>query len=289
LRLSEAGELRLLRELERRGLVSGQDAEGALLDEQRVATLDLLAEGIHFRVDWTSFHDLGYKAAAVNLSDLAALGAEPEALLVGLGAPDDARLADVIDLYEGLNEPGVAILGGDTTRTSNWSISVTALGRSDRVPGRAGARPGDLLVVSGPLGASAAGRYALEQGLGGFEDLVEAHRRPPIRIDEGKALARLAHAMVDISDGIGSDAGRIAERSGCKIVLDVGAIPRGPRIEDVAALRFWAMGEDYELLAALAPEDVEASGFPVVGRVEEGSGVEPALPGWDSFALERSG
>jgi thiamine-monophosphate kinase len=281
--LFEAGELGLLRELERLGLASGQNAEGAILGGNRVATVDVLSEGVHFRLDWTSFGDLGYKAAAVNLSDLAALGAEPEGLLVGLGAPGEAEVAQVIELYEGLNEAGVPVVGGDTTRTTSWFVSVTAFGTSERVPGRAGAVPGDLLVVTGPLGGSAAGRYVLEHGLEGFDELVRAHRRPPLRVAEGKALGRVAHAMVDLSDGIGSDAARIAERSGCKVVLDAEAIPRAPRLDDVADLPFWTLGEDYELLVALAPEDAEASGFSVVGRIEQGSGAEPILPGWDSF------
>jgi len=281
--LFEAGELGLLRELEQLGLASGQDAEGAILGGNRVATVDVLSEGVHFRLDWTPFGDLGYKAAAVNLSDLAALGAEPEGLLVGLGAPGEAEVAQVIELYEGLNEAGVPVVGGDTTRTASWFVSVTAFGTSERVPGRAGAVPGDLLVVTGPLGGSAAGRYVLEHGLEGFDELVRAHRRPPLRLAEGKALGRVAHAMVDLSDGIGSDAARIAERSGCKAVLDTEAIPRAPRLDDVADLPFWTLGEDYELLAALAPKDAEASGFTVVGRIEQGSGVEPNLPGWDSF------
>jgi thiamine-monophosphate kinase len=283
LRLSEAGESGLLRELERRGLVSGQDAEGAILNGGRVATADVLAEGIHFRPEWTSFRDLGYKAAAVNLSDLAAMGAEAEGLLVGLAAPSEAGVEQVVELYEGLNEAGVPVVGGDTTRTPSWFVSVTAFGTSERVPGRAGALPGDLLVVTGPLGASAAGRYVLERGLEGFDELARAHRRPPLRLEEGRELARFAHAMVDLSDGIGTDAGRIAERSSCKAVLDAEAVPRAPRIDEVADLPFWALGEDYELLAALAPADAEASGYTVVGRVEEGSGVEPDLPGWDSF------
>jgi len=281
--LFEAGELGLLRELERLGLASGQDAEGAILGGNRVATVDVLSEGVHFRLDWTSFGDLGYKAAAVNLSDLAAMGAEPEGLLVGLGAPGEAEVAQVIELYEGLNEAGVPVVGGDTTRTASWFVSVAALGTSERVPGRAGAVPGDLLAVTGPLGGSAAGRYVLEHGLEGFDELVSAHRRPPVRLAEGKALGRVAHAMVDLSDGIGSDAARIAERSGCKVVLDAETIPRPPRMDDVADLPLWTLGEDYELLAALAPEDAEASGFSVVGRIEQGSGVEPNLPGWDSF------
>ena len=281
--LFEAGERGLLRELERLGLASGQDAEGAILGRNRVATMDVLAEGVHFRLDWTSFGDLGYKAAAVNLSDLAAMGAEPEGLLVGLSAPREAEVAQVIELYKGLNEAGVTVFGGDTTRTASWFVSVTAFGTSERVPGRAGAVPGDLLAVTGPLGGSAAGRYVLEHGLEGFDELVSAHRRPPVRLEEGKALGRVAHAMVDLSDGIGSDAARIAERSGCKVVLDAEAIPRVPRLDDVADLPFWTLGEDYELLVALAPEDAEGSGFSVVGRIERGSGVEPNLPGWDSF------
>jgi thiamine-monophosphate kinase len=283
LNLSEAGEFGLLRELERRGLVSGQDAEGAVLRGGRVATTDVLAEQAHFRLDWTSFRDLGYKAAAVNLSDLAAMGAEPEGLLVGLGAPGGAEVEQVVELFEGLNEAGVPVLGGDTTRTPSWFLAVTAFGSSERVPGRSGAVPGGALVVTGPLGGSAAGRHVLEHGLEGFDELVATHRRPPLRLQEGKALSRVAHAMVDLSDGIGSDAGRIAERSGCRVVLDVEAIPRAARIDEVADLPFWTLGEDYELLAALAPEDAAASGFPVVGRIEEGSGVEPEPLGWDSF------
>jgi thiamine-monophosphate kinase len=284
LRLSEAGELGLLAELERRGLASGLDAEGAILPGGRVATTDALVEGTHFRLDWASFRDLGYKAAAVNLSDLAALGAEPEGLLVALGAPKEARVEEVAELYEGLAEAGVPVVGGDTTASEAWLLCVTAFGTSERVPGRAGARPGDVLLVTGPLGASAAGRYVLEHGLEGFDELVEAHRRPPLRLDAGRELAGVAHALVDLSDGIAGDAARIAERSGCAVVLDVEAIPRAGRIEEVADLPFWTLGEDYELLAALAPDDASASGFPVVGRVEKGEGVEPSgLGGWDSF------
>ncbi|MEO8289571.1 MAG: thiamine-phosphate kinase [Gaiellaceae bacterium] len=284
MKLSEAGEAGLLRELERLDLASGQDAEGAVLADGRVATKDLLVEDVHFRLEWTSIRDLGYKAAAVNLSDLAAMGAEPEGLLVGLGVPADTELEALVELYEGLNEPGVPVVGGDTTRAPTWTLSVTAFGRSERVPGRAGARPGDVLAVTGPLGAAAAGLYALEHGFEDFPELVETQRRPPIRLAAGRALAPVAHALVDLSDGIATDAARIAARSGCKLVLDVDAIPRAPRIEDVASLPFWTMGEDYELLAVLAPEDAEAAGFTVVGRCEEGSGVEPLdLGGWDSF------
>jgi thiamine-monophosphate kinase len=284
LRLTELGEFGLLAELERRGLVRGQDAEGAVLAGGAVVTQDTLVEGVHFRRSWTTWRDLGYKAAAVNLSDLAAMGAEPEALLVALALPPDVGAEAIAELYEGLNEPGVPVVGGDTTRAESLVVTVTAAGTSERVPGRAGAHPGDALVVTGPLGGAAAGLYVLREGLAGFEELVALQRRPPLRLEEGRRLARVAHALVDLSDGIAGDAARIADRSGCRLVLEPDRIPRAPRIEDVADLPFWTLGEDYELLAALATEDVEALGFPVVGRCEEGAGVVPTgLEGWDSF------
>ena len=158
------------------------------------------------------------------------------------------------------------------------------------MPGRAGALPGDRLVVTGPLGGAAAGLHALREGLDGFDELVERHRRPPLRLEEGRRLAGVAHAMVDLSDGIAGDAARIAERSGCRIVLEAERIPRAPRSDEVADLPFWTMGEDYELLAAVAPDDADALGLPVVGSCEEGSGVEVLLEGrpldvsgWDAL------
>jgi len=287
LRLTELGEFGLLAELERRGLVRGQDAEGAVLAGGAVVTQDTLVEGVHFWRSWTSWRDLGYKAAAVNLSDLAAMGAEPEALLVALALPADVESEAIAELYGGLNEPGVPVAGGDTTRADHLVVTVTAAGKSERVPGRAGARPGDLLVVTGPLGGAAAGLHALREGLDGFEELVALQRRPPLRLEEGRRLARVAHAMVDLSDGIAGDAARIAERSGCRLVLEPDRIPRAPRIDDVAGLPFWTLGEDYELLAALAPADADALGFPVVGRCEAGAGVDPAgLEGWDALRTD---
>jgi thiamine-monophosphate kinase len=140
---------------------------------------------------------------------------------------------------------------------------VTALGRAERVPGRGGARPGDLLVVTGPLGGAGAA----------FRE--QRYVRPPLRVEEGRRLARSAHALLDISDGIAADAAHIAARSGCRVVLDVGRIPLAPgaTVEDLT------FGEDYELLAAVP----EAAGFAVVGRCEEGEGVEPDLGGFDHF------
>jgi thiamine-monophosphate kinase len=253
-------EFEFLGELERRGLIVGVEHDAAQIDGL-VVTQDALVEGVHFRFDLVDWHELGYRAAAVNLSDLAASGAEPIALVVSLAAPS---LDDAIELYEGLNEPGVPIRGGDTTRADAVVISVTALGRAKRVPGRAGARPGDLLVVTGPLGGAGAAFSARHLA------------RPPLRLDEGRRLATVAHAMIDISDGLGPDAGHIAERSGCRLAIDLDRVP----LAEGATAADLEFGEDYELLAATP----DALGFPVIGRCEEGSGVSIDLGGWEHFS-----
>jgi thiamine-monophosphate kinase len=141
MRLSDVGELGLLAELERRGLARGIEDDAAQLGDGFVVTQDALVEDVHFRLEWTTHRELGYKAAAVNLSDLAASGATPEALLVTLAAPAETRLDDVLELYEGLNEPGVPVVGGDTTRSAKLQISVTALGRRPASPAAAGPGP----------------------------------------------------------------------------------------------------------------------------------------------------
>jgi thiamine-monophosphate kinase len=268
--LSETGELALLGELERRGLIGGVEDDAAVVGGL-VVTQDALVEGVHFLLDRVTWHELGFRAAAVNISDLAASGAQPEALLVSLALPGETELEDVLALYEGIAEAGVPVVGGDTTAAPVACISVTALGRSERVPGRAGAQPGDTLVVTGPLGAAGAafraGRYA----------------RPPVRVDAGRELARTAHALMDVSDGLAIDLGHIARRSGVRCIVELERLPLadGARLDDAG------FGEDFELLAAVP----DAGRFTAIGRVEEGTGValllhgDPyELAGWEHFA-----
>jgi thiamine-monophosphate kinase len=258
-RLADVGELGLLAELERRGLARRIENDAAELAGGRVVTQDVLVEGVHFRLDWISWRDLGFRAAAVNLSDLAASGAEPEGLVVTLAAPSDTAVADVVELYEGLAEAGTPVIGGDTSAADRLVLSVTAIGTSERVPGRTGARPGDVLVVTGPLGASGAafrrGRYV----------------RPPVRLEEGRELARSASALIDLSDGLARDAGHVAARSGCRLVIELERVP----LADGAELDDLAFGEDYELLAAVP----DAGRFTEIGRCEEGEGVVLRLRG----------
>jgi thiamine-monophosphate kinase len=259
MQLSELGELGLLAELERRGLARGIDQDAAQLAGGVIATQDALVEDVHFRLDWISWRDLGWRAAAVNLSDLAASGAEPEGLLVALGAPPETDVRNVLELYEGIAETKVAVLGGDTTRAERLLLSVTAIGHSSRVPGRSGARPGDQLIVTGPLGAA------------GAAFRCESFVRPPLRLTEGKELAAHAHAMLDISDGLAVDAGHIARRSGCRVVIDLERVP----LADGAELDDLGFGEDYELLAAIE----DPGRFSVIGRCEEGEGLTFTLNG----------
>jgi thiamine-monophosphate kinase len=270
MRLSDLGELGLLAELERRGLAQRIEHDAATLDGGLVVTQDALVEGVHFRLDWISWHELGWRAAAVNLSDLAASGADPAGLIVTLAARPETSVDDVLELYAGFAETGVPVLGGDTTRAEQLVLSVTAVGRSERVPGRSGAGPGDALVVTGPLGAAGA---AFRR---------ETYVRPPLRLMEGKELAAHAHAMLDLSDGLGVDARHLAARSGCRLVIELDRVPlaAGAEFGDVG------FGEDYELLAAVG----QPTRFTEIGRCEEGEGVvvtlngEPyELGGWEHF------
>jgi thiamine-monophosphate kinase len=267
--LRELGELGLLAELERRGLAQAIEHDAAVV-EGLVVTQDMLVEGVHFRFDLLGWRELGDRAAAVNLSDLAASGAEPLAVLVSLGLPSKTKLDDVLELYTGLNVRGVPVRGGDTTRADKVVLSVTALGRAERVPGRAGARPGDAVVVTGPLGGAGAA--------------FRAGRLLPVpnRLGEGKRLAQVATAMLDVSDGLATDAAHIAERSGVRLAIDLGRVP----LAEDAALEDLGFGEDYELLATTH----DPLGFPVIGRVEEGNGLELtlagepySLAGWEHF------
>jgi thiamine-monophosphate kinase len=269
-RLAETGERALLAELERRGLIVGTQHDAAVV-AGLVLTQDALVENVHFRLDWIGWRELGYRAAAVNLSDLAASGAVPEGLLVTLAVPAATAVDDVLELYGGFAETGVPVVGGDTTAAASVVLSVTAVGRSERVPGRDGARPGDVLVVTGPLGAA------------GAAFRKQRFARPPLRLAEGQELARTASAQLDLSDGLAIDAGHLARRSGVRCVIELDRVP----LAADATIDDLGFGEDYELLAAVP----DPGPFHAIGRVEEGEGVELLrraapyeLPGWEHFS-----
>ncbi len=252
----------------------GDDAAVVATPDGRVvATTDVLVEGVHFRTEWSSGYDVGVKAAAANLADVAAMGASGTALLVALVVSQDTPLAFVDALAEGLRDEaaraGAVVVGGDTAQGEQVTVAVTALGDlGGREPVlRAGARAGDRVVLAGAVGRSAAGLRLLAEG-GGSADglggaLVVAHLRPRPPYKAGPELARAgATAMCDVSDGLLVDAGQLAAASGVGIVLDRLPLPAG--VSPVEAL---TGGEDHALLACLPPGALLPPGVVEVGTV----------------------
>lgn len=276
------------------GVLLGPGDDAAVVaapDGRVVATTDLLVEGRHFRTDWMSGYDVGRRAAAQNLADIAAMGAAPTALLVGLGCPPTLPVAWVEALADGLRDEaapvGAAVVGGDVVRADPIVVAVTALGdlRGRAPVTRSGARAGDGVWVAGLLGRSAAGLALLTHAdprlIERFAAAVSGYRRPQPPYDAGPALAGLgATAMIDISDGLLADAGHLAEASAVRLELDP---QRLPVPEVVAAVRaaladptpyHLVGGEDHALLATL-PAGVDGSAYAVrVGVVTAGRGVD---------------
>lgn len=271
----------------------GDDAAVVTAPDGRVvATTDVLVEGVHFRRDWSSAYDVGRKAAAANLADVAAMGATATALLVGLAAPGDLPVEWATGLADGLRDEaalvGAVVVGGDTVSCDVVVVSVTALGDlAGRAPvTRSGARPGDDVVLAGTTGGSAAGLALLRTGRTDGP-LVEAHRRPVPPYALGPVLADLgATAMCDVSDGLVQDAGHLAAASGVRLELDSARLPRVDGVDLDAAL---TGGEDHALVATVPAGTALPEGVVRVGRVRQGSGVTvlghaPAGPSWRHFA-----
>ena len=270
-----------------------------------VAAADMLVSGRHFK-DWASSEDVGYKAVAANVSDVAAMGGVPRFVLASGGADDaETTLRCMNGVLEACEEFGAYPLGGDTTGAAALTVDVSILGQLVHTPVlRSGARPGDLLAVTGELGASAAGLLALERGDIGPKRLIRKHLRPEPRLVAGRAAARLgAHAMIDLSDGLASDVRHVCERSGvgCRVDLDLLPIAGDTReylrseSRDPEVLAATG-GEDYELLVAVSEEVVAAlaseSEVPVtvIGEVAgeglvflRGGERVDGLSGWDHF------
>ena len=309
----------------RRTLVGiGDDAAVlAVPDGRVVATTDFLLEGRHFRRDWSGAADVGHKAAARSLADLAAMGAEASALLVALAAPPDLPVSWARELAEGLAaesaRAGASVIGGDPARAASVILAVTGLGDLAGLNPvlRSGAARGDLVAVAGPLGHAAAGLALLEAGLTHdplVTPLITGHLRPAPPYDAGPEAANLgATAMIDVSDGLLADLGHVAASSGVLIDLDSAALRPGDRLiaaaravagsrrhsvrtdlvsrpADVGALG-WVMsgGEDHSLAAAFPAGTQLPPRWMAIGRVAEGHGVlvdgQPwaEATGWDHF------
>jgi thiamine-monophosphate kinase len=288
----------------------------AVLPEVRgrvVVSVDLALEDVHFRREWLSMEEIGWRAAAGALSDLAAEGAEVLGLLASVGVPREAPEDDLVTLMKGMGRAveaaGGAVLGGDLSSSAQWLIGVTVLGQAARPVTRGGAGPGDALWITGMLGGARAALQSWRRGEEPAPDARVAFAHPEPRIRAGQALARAgARAMIDLSDGLGGDAGHLAAASGVGLEIALDGLPVCPAVAEAAArtgldpAHFAALGgEDYELLVALpsgfSPADAAALGREAgvtltrIGSVREGSGArftlqdrEVGLAGFDHFA-----
>jgi thiamine-monophosphate kinase len=292
--LSDLGEFALVEALAERFpqgddvlLGPGDDAALVSFPQGRVVvSTDLLVDGRHFRRDWASALDIGHKAAAQNLSDINAMGGRATALTVGLAAPPDLPAAWALELADGIAEEaamvGASVVGGDVTRADEVMIAVTVLGVVDTEPvRRSGARPGDVVAITGRQGWAAAGLAVLARGFRSPRVLVEAHRRPLPPYQAGAEAARSgATAMIDVSDGLLADVGHIAAASGVAIDVHAGAFEVAEPLRAVGAalgadpMRFILTGGDDHALVATFPADVSLpEGWARIGVVAEGSGV----------------
>jgi thiamine-monophosphate kinase len=307
---------------------AGDDASVVRADGVVITSVDAFVEGVHFRLATTSLRDLGHKCLAASLSDLAAVGAEAGEAYLALGLPPNIGEREVLELVDGAEalaeEVGATICGGDISGSNELFVVVTVVGHAaseQELLGRAGAQPGEVLGVTGRLGGAQAGLLLLERKEHGVpidvgERLMERQRRPRPLLAPGRAIAAAgASAMLDVSDGVASDAARLAEESGVAVEVDLTSLPLDDGVEAVAELVGVTPeplgaggGEDYELLFTAHPDRREqiaaaassaGSGVTWIGRTGAGSGVSlldrrgvpRQIAGWDHIAAHggRSG
>lgn len=309
--ISQLGEFALIEQIQKRlGAVDnakvsvgiGDDsAVVSALGNKAVACVDVLSQGVHFRLDWSSANDIGRKAAAANLADIYAMGATPTALLVGLALPPETEVNWVLELADGLaqesSKVNTQVVGGDIVKSEKIIISVTALGELNNQSPilRSGAKSGDTIAVAGKLGFSAAGYLMLSRGFRSPKALVSAHRapEPPYEL---AAKAQAATAMIDVSDGLLSDLGHVAKASGVQMHINSSALEVPEELAATASAfnanaMDWILngGEDHAFVATFTTALDVPSGWKLIGKVETGQpGVfvdNQAVDGlgWDHF------
>ncbi len=279
MKLSELGEIGFLKKIEASLPLSdksvllgiGDDAAAVRVSKGKtlLATTDLLTEGIHFDLRYTSFFQLGAKALLVNISDIAAMGGIPKYALIAIAVPDNIKAEDLSELYRGIKKTAssynVSIIGGDTSGSKNsLTINITLLGEAKQgnIVMRGGARPGDKIFVTGTLGDSSAGLELLKKGKrNGY--LIQRHLLPIPRVKEGVFLSknRLATSMIDISDGLSTDLNHICRMSRVGAIIYEDKIPLSKELKKADLKKsplHYALsgGEDYELLFTVNEKNV---------------------------------
>lgn len=299
---SEDGVIRLIQQtITSRGKVRvGIGDDACVLADGRVMTTDAYADGVHFDLGYMSWREVGGRCACAAVSDVVAMGAEPEVVLVALGLPRSSTDNRVRALYQGIDavcgEMGCEVAGGDIIVMERLCLALTATGRTRRPLLRSGAKPGDTLYVTGTLGAAEAGRLVLARAARSGcrvpawgAELVGRHVRPIPRLAVARQLRNRMHALIDTSDGLGTDARHLAEMSRVRIVVDSAALPvsRGTSrycLEQGIDLTGFVLraGEDYELLFSSPnklPAAVQGVKLTAVGRIERGRGLWLELDG----------
>jgi thiamine-monophosphate kinase len=295
-RRSEDSVIRLIQQtiIGRGKALVGIGDDACVLPGGLVLTTDAYADRVHFDLGYMSWREVGGRCACAAISDVVAMGAEPEVVLVALGLPRSGTDRDVRSLYQGIDavcgEMGSEIAGGDIIVTDRLCLAITVTGRTRRPLLRSGAKPGDTLYVTGSLGAAEAGRLLLARAARSGRgvpawgaEVVRRHVRPIPRQAVARQLRRWTHALIDTSDGLGTDARHLAERSGVRIVIDSAALPvsagtsRFCRGQGIDLTEFvLGAGEDYELLFASPvglPDAVRGVRLTAVGRIERGRGL----------------
>lgn len=300
-------------------LGSGDDAAVTAPGGVTATSVDALVEGVHFRRDLATLAQIGHKALATALSDLAAMGGAPGEAYIVLGVPSDLDEEGCLELLDGMSglaeDTGTSLLGGDLTKATELFLAITVVGHAagpEQLITRSGAEVGDALVLTGEIGGAAAGlllleRPKLEQGMpaGTAEQLRGRQLEPLPRLGAGQALAGAgAKAMIDLSDGLGGDARHLVESSVVGLRIDAGSLPLAAQLNEVASAAgrdplalATGGGEDYELLAAIPPGQLdeaisavrESEGIDLtpIGEIVSGNGVEIRLP--DGRLLEPEG
>jgi thiamine-monophosphate kinase len=278
----------------------GDDAAVWTVSGTEVSTTDTMVEGVHFTRQTVPWVDLGWRAFAANLSDIAAMGAVPTVGIVTLGLPRDLPVEAVDQLYDGMLEACrcyvTLIVGGDIVSSRDVFVTIAMQGVCDGEPlMRSAARVGDAIAVSGTLGGSRAGLELLNSGLSGPEPLVRAHRRPEPRIAEGKSIANAGiRCAMDVSDGLAVDLGKLAEASGVGAHVQAALVPLAPGLVETfpeQALEFALTGgEDYELLFVGPRELIDGiRGAVVIGEITAGGGVSIVDAAGDEMTLADAG
>jgi thiamine-monophosphate kinase len=254
-------------------------ADDAAVLGDLVLTHDMIVEGVHFLASDPPA-DVAWKLVGVNLSDLAAKGATPVGCLLGIGMAGDGAWAEAFatGLGAALSRYDLPLLGGDTVAMpagAPRTFGLTAIGKADIAPPRSGAKPGDMLYVTGSIGDAGLGLALLKAGKASPKTAISAYRRPVPLLAQGRALAPVVNAMMDVSDGLLLDAQRMATASGLALTLDLDAVPLSQvvRASGMTAIAAATAGDDYQLLFAAAPGARLPVSATAIGRFAKGDGL----------------